>query len=298
MDSTAARRPSEPLIRLATAHGVATDYWDWQGRPAPIAARRSRRCWRPSACRRIPPRQVEAALRERRRPVLAADAAGDGGDPRGVGAVGLRARPGRDRRAADHRPRGRPRVGGPAGRPPRGAALGRRRLVGEAAFELPWNLPLGWHRMVAHVDAEPLDRVDDTATVVVTPHRLTLPAASTSAAASAWPRSSTRCGRRGPGASATSPTSARLGAWASAAARRRLRPGQPAARRRAGRPDGAVALPADHPPLPQPALPARRGRPGGPGLDPDDAARLGGAGGARAGAQRGRRRSTATGPGS
>ena len=49
------------------------------------------------------------------------------------------------------------------------------RLVGEAAFELPWNLPLGWHRMVAHVDAEPLDPTSTTATVVVTPHRLTLP---------------------------------------------------------------------------------------------------------------------------
>jgi 4-alpha-glucanotransferase len=47
--------------------------------------------------------------------------------------------------------------------------------VGEAAFELPWNLPLGWHRLVAHVDAEAMDPSTTTATVVVTPHRLTLP---------------------------------------------------------------------------------------------------------------------------
>ena len=39
MDSTtSATGPSEPLTRLAAAHGVATDYWDWQGRHAPISA--------------------------------------------------------------------------------------------------------------------------------------------------------------------------------------------------------------------------------------------------------------------
>jgi len=48
-------------------------------------------------------------------------------------------------------------------------------LVGEAAFELPWTLPLGWHRLVAHVDAEAMDPTTTTATVVVTPHRLALP---------------------------------------------------------------------------------------------------------------------------
>jgi len=30
--------PSGPLVELAHAHGVATDYWDWQGRAAPVAA--------------------------------------------------------------------------------------------------------------------------------------------------------------------------------------------------------------------------------------------------------------------
>ena len=45
-------------------------------------------------------------------------------------------------------------------------------------------------------------------------------------------------------------------------ARRRLRAGQPAARRRAGRADGAVAVPAHVAPLRQPALPAGRADPG------------------------------------
>ena len=31
-------QPTEPLTRLAVAHGVATDYWDWQGQHAPISA--------------------------------------------------------------------------------------------------------------------------------------------------------------------------------------------------------------------------------------------------------------------
>jgi 4-alpha-glucanotransferase len=39
MESSASSEgPSEPLTQLAAAHGVATDYWDWQGRHAPISA--------------------------------------------------------------------------------------------------------------------------------------------------------------------------------------------------------------------------------------------------------------------
>ncbi|GMA85786.1 hypothetical protein GCM10025868_10360 [Angustibacter aerolatus] len=44
--------------------------------------------------------------------------------------------------------------------------------VGEASFEPPADLPLGWHRLRARVgDAEPA-----VAALVVTPDRLTLPA--------------------------------------------------------------------------------------------------------------------------
>ena len=62
MDSTASPGgPSEPLTRLAAAHGVATDYWDWQGRHAPISAEHDRGGpGGPRRAARIPPRQVEA----------------------------------------------------------------------------------------------------------------------------------------------------------------------------------------------------------------------------------------------
>ena len=52
-----------------------------------------------------------------------------------------------------------------------------------------------------------------------------------------------------------------LAVWSAARARRRVRAGQPAARGGAGRPDGAVAVPADLAALRQPDVPAGRGDP-------------------------------------
>lgn len=44
-------------------------------------------------------------------------------------------------------------------------------LIGEATFELPGDLPLGWHRAIATIDGIPAAE----ATLIVTPHRLDLP---------------------------------------------------------------------------------------------------------------------------
>ena len=49
------------------------------------------------------------------------------------------------------------------------------REVGEATFELPGDLPTGWHRLVAHLDAAPVAVGTDASTLVVTPGRLELP---------------------------------------------------------------------------------------------------------------------------
>ena len=51
------------------------------------------------------------------------------------------------------------------------------RTVGEATFEVPGDLPLGWHRLVAHLDAPADDPGTTEAVLVVTPQRLSLPPA-------------------------------------------------------------------------------------------------------------------------
>ena len=172
MDPTA---PSEPLARLATAHGVATDYWDWQGRPAPISAETIEAVLAALGVPAHTPDEVEAALREVgdrfwRRTLPATVVTREGWAPwvfvhvpDGTGVrLTIDLEDGREWEVRQVHHLVEPRwVDGT--------------LVGEAAFELPWNLPLGWHRMVAHLDAEPLDPATTTATVVVTPHRLTLP---------------------------------------------------------------------------------------------------------------------------
>ncbi len=167
--------PSEPLTRLAAAHGVATDYWDWQGQHAPISAETIVAVLAGLGVRAHTPEEVEASLREVgdrfwRRTLPATVVTREGWAPwiyvhvpDGTGVrLTIDLEDGRewDVRQVHHLV------------PPRWVD---ERVVGEAAFELPWNLPLGWHRLVAHVDAEPLDSSTTTATVVVTPHQVTLP---------------------------------------------------------------------------------------------------------------------------
>ncbi len=47
--------------------------------------------------------------------------------------------------------------------------------VGEATFEVPGDLPVGWHRLVAHLDVPAVDPRTTESTLVVTPQRLELP---------------------------------------------------------------------------------------------------------------------------
>ena len=58
------RRPDQSLLELAAKHGVATDYWDWQGRPAPISAETIEAVLAALGVPAHTPDEVEAALRE------------------------------------------------------------------------------------------------------------------------------------------------------------------------------------------------------------------------------------------
>ena len=124
------------------------------------------------------------------------------------------------------------------GRPVGAGPRGRRAVLGEATFEVPGDLPTGWHRLVAHLDAPAVDPAHHRG------HPRRHPGA---------PRASARRGRRegrvvGLTAQLYQVRSAEswgvgdLGDLADLAtlgrrrARRRLRAHQPAARRRAGAP--------------------------------------------------------------
>ncbi|MDQ6895060.1 MAG: 4-alpha-glucanotransferase [Actinomycetota bacterium] len=168
--------PSEPLRRLAAAYGVATDYWDWQGRHAPIHTKTVVAVLAALDVAAGTPEAVDASLdacedQRWRRTLPPTVVAREGWTPwvavhvpHGTGVrltVELEDGAVRDVRQVEHLV---------APRSVDGAE------VGEATFELPGNLPLGWHRLVAHLDASPLDPTSTEATLVVTPKRLELPA--------------------------------------------------------------------------------------------------------------------------
>ena len=131
-------------------------------------------------------------------------------------------------------------------RPGRSTAAGS----GEASFEIPADLPLGYHTLRARSrrsgGGDAADHHPGLARV---------------------PGARGRAAGLGPGHPALQRPVARVlggrrsgrpdrsGRLVGRRARRGLRPDQPAARRRAGAADGAVAVPADQPALRQPALP-------------------------------------------
>ena len=173
METTA---PSEALTRLAQAYGVATDFWDWQGQHAPISKETIVAVLASLGVPAETPDQIYAELRavedrQWRRTLPPTIVAREGQAPpvlvhvpHGTGVrltIDLEDGGEWDVYQVEH-------------------AVSPHWVdgqdVGEAAFELPWNLPLGYHRLVAHVDAEPLHPSTTTATVIVTPHRLELPA--------------------------------------------------------------------------------------------------------------------------
>lgn len=177
-ERTEPSEPSEPsgsLRRLAAAFGVAVDYWDWQGQHAPIHAETIVAVLAALDVPASTPDEVDASLvtweeRRWRRTLPPTVVCREGWTPwvavhvpHGTGVrltVELEDGAVRDVRQVDH-------------------LVAPRRVeaveIGEATFELPGDLPLGWHRLVAHVDVDPIDPASLEATLVVTPERLTLP---------------------------------------------------------------------------------------------------------------------------
>ncbi len=168
--------PLGPLTRLAQAHGIATEYFDWQGVHAPVGDDSIRAVLAALEVPAETPEQVDASLvdldlRSWRRMLPPTIVCRTGWTPwvavhvphgTGVGLV-VELEEGGQRVVAqvDHLVEPR-EVDGV--------------LVGEATFELPGDLPTGWHRLVARGEAEPLLPGSDVAVLVVTPARLTLPA--------------------------------------------------------------------------------------------------------------------------
>ena len=168
-----------PLARLAQAHGIATDYVDWQGTPAPVGDDTLRAVLTALEVPVATDEQVETSwhdleLRRWRRVLPATVVTRAGWTPRvavhvphGTGVelvVDLEGGGVRSAVQVDHLVEPR-EVDGV--------------LVGEATFELPGDLPPGWHRLVARGEAAPAAPIapgSDVAVLVVTPARLSLPA--------------------------------------------------------------------------------------------------------------------------
>lgn len=172
MDTTL---PSGPLVELAHAHGVATDYWDWQGHPAPVAAETIVAILRaldvPAATEaEVSRARADVDARVWRRTLPPTVVCREGETPRVLvhvthgTAVDLLIELEDGSVCTPH---------------PASHLVGPRRVdgveIGEVAFVLPGNLPLGWHRLVARTASDPLLASSTTATLVVTPERLSPP---------------------------------------------------------------------------------------------------------------------------
>ena len=167
--------PPPRLVDLAHAHGVATEYWDWQGRHVVVSAPAIRAVLTALGVRAEGDDAVERALADVglapwRRTLPATVVAREGWTPwvpaHVPAGTGIRVdvvledgtvRPLAqvDRWVEDREVDGR--------------------VLGEATFEVPGDLPTGWHRLVAHLDVPAVDPTTTEATLVVTPERLELP---------------------------------------------------------------------------------------------------------------------------
>ena len=169
--------PQPRLVDLAHAHGVATEYWDWQGRHVLVSSDAIRAVLTALGVEAGSDDAVEHALAEvdlvpwrRTLPPTVVTRAGwtarvAAHVPAGTGVrvdVVLEDGTVRPLRQVDHWVADREVDG---------------RLLGEATFEVPGDLPTGWHSLVAHVDVAPVDPASVEATLVVTPQRLELPPA-------------------------------------------------------------------------------------------------------------------------
>jgi len=164
--------PSVGLVELARVHGVATEYWDWQGAHVTVAAETVRAVLRALAVAADTAEEVDASLeraadqawRRMLPPVVVTRRSWTPWVPVHVGHgeqvrawVALEDGGRRELRQQEH--------------------LVQPRLidgaqVGEATFEVPADLPLGWH--VLHARSGGRDARCD---LVVTPDRLELPRA-------------------------------------------------------------------------------------------------------------------------
>lgn len=167
--------PAAPLIALAGAYGVATDYWDWQGRHVEVSADTLIAVLAALGVSAQTPEQVDAVLadlelRSWRRCLPATVVTRVGWTPwvpvhvsAGTAvAVRIELEDGstRDALPVDHWVE--PRIVDDV-------------EIGEATFALPDDLPPGYHRLVAELVEPALDPTSTTSALIVTPQRLDLP---------------------------------------------------------------------------------------------------------------------------
>ncbi|MGL4743083.1 MAG: 4-alpha-glucanotransferase [Dermatophilaceae bacterium] len=169
--------PPPRLIELAHAHGVDTEYWNWLGQHVAVSAGTIRAVLGALGVPTIDDAAVEQALQD------AADAPWRRTLPASL-VIRERWTPW----IHTHVPAGtgiRLTVECEDGSTRDAAQVDRvvpdrlldGALMGEATFELPGDLPLGWHRVVAHPDVPAADPSTTVMTLVVTPQRLALPTA-------------------------------------------------------------------------------------------------------------------------
>ena len=166
--------PSPELADLAASYGVATDYWDWQGRHTEVSQESITAVLTAlgldvSSPDAIANEREEIWRKEWRRTLPACVVAREGWTPwvpvhvphgRGV-QVEIELEDG-GRRAATQVDRWVP------------SRIVDGQEIGEATFALPGDLPLGWHQLHAVVEGVEGEAVT---TLVVTPQRLDLPPA-------------------------------------------------------------------------------------------------------------------------
>ena len=165
--------PSPQLLDLAQQHGVAVDYWDWQGNHVQVS----------DATIRAVLAAMDVEVDEHGNGVESADAASK--DPWGhTLAPSLVIRAGWTSWVPVHVPDGASvsltlvqedgveRQVGQVDHWVQAREVDGR-LIGEATFELPGDIPLGWHRLVASVSGDHGDALPGTElTLIVTPHRI------------------------------------------------------------------------------------------------------------------------------
>ncbi len=166
---------TQEIVDLATAHGVATDFWDWQGRHTEVPHESVVTVLAALGVPAHTEESVAASLAEARVATW-----------RRTLPPCVVTRSGRPAEVAVHVPHLAPvrlrvelEAGGRVELSPVDRWVEPRDIdgaqVGEATFALPGDLPLGWHELVATV-GEAQDGSARTA-LVVTPDRLELPAA-------------------------------------------------------------------------------------------------------------------------